>query len=299
MTKLTVENVYTRHKAKALAKQHFWKLLAMFAIVYGIPYGLMMIVPALFEPVAALSNVYIPVVFVLMVVATILSCGLMLGLLQACIDLCRCDEKITVGSIFHAMHLSLKGLGLNLWVGLKTFLWALPGYALIIAFAMIAASTMIDSAATVSDEMMALLTILPFAAMIVIFALVIPAALRYMLSTYILADEPNTGVFACVRESKAMMKGHKWQAFKLAVPVILVMYGILLVAAVALTALAAFVATTETMVTIMGIVELIVIAVIMAYFGIRMLLCYCLFYLNRVKESTPAAEPTAEEPAAE
>ena len=40
MTKLTVENVYTSHKAKELTKKHFWKLLGMMAIAFGIPFVL-------------------------------------------------------------------------------------------------------------------------------------------------------------------------------------------------------------------------------------------------------------------
>lgn len=293
MTKLTVENVYTRHKAKALAKQHFWKLLAMFAIAYGIPYGLAVITTG-FIPTASVT-IYNIVMILFMIVTPILSCGLILGLTRACLRLCLGDESVTVGAVFSGMSQCLKSAGLGLWVGLKTLLWALPVYALLIVVAVL---DMSSHAAQTSETAVALFTVLPLIAMIIICGLVIPAALRYMLSTYILANKPDTGVFACVRESKAMMKGHKWQAFKLAVPVFLVMYGILLVAAVALSALAAFVATTETMVTIMGIVELIIIAFIMAYVGIRLSLCYCLFYLNRVKESTPAEEP-AEEPTAE
>ena len=46
MTKLTVENVYTRHKAKELTKQHFWKLLGMMAIVFVIPFVLTTITTA-------------------------------------------------------------------------------------------------------------------------------------------------------------------------------------------------------------------------------------------------------------
>ena len=148
----------------------------------------------------------------------------------------------------------------------------------------------------VSEGTVALMTLLPVLAVIIVFALVVPAAMRYMLSAYILADKPATGVFECVRESKAMMKGHKWQAFKLAVPIILAMYGILMVASVVISSAAAFVAANEALITAMGILMMIVLLGIVVYFSIRLYLCYAIFYLNRVKEMTPAEEP-AEAPA--
>ena len=155
----------------------------------------------------------------------------------------------------------------------------------------------VSTQGAVSEGTDALMTLLPVLAVIIVFALVVPAAMRYMLSTYILADKPDTGVFECVRKSKAMMKGHKWQAFKLAVPIILAMYGILMVASGALSAASAFVTTSETLLTAMNILMLIVLLGIVVYFSIRLYLCYAIFYLNRVKEMTPAEEP-AEAPAA-
>jgi hypothetical protein len=46
----------------------------------------------------------------------------------------------------------------------------------------------------------------------------------------------------------------------------------------------------------MGTLMMIVLLGIVVYFSIRLYLCYCIFYLNRVKEMTPAEEP-AEAPA--
>ena len=291
MTKLTVENVYTRHKAKELTKKHFWKLLGMMAIAFGIPFVLMTITTAFF-PTSDVST-YTLVMFLLMLALQFLTIGLQLGMLRSFIDLCRGKNNVTVGSVFQHMSLCLKGYGLNLWVGLKTVLWALPIYIPVIVMALL---LMDNPSLQANKSAQIIVAFLPFLALILIFALLVPAAMRYMLSTYILAHQPYTGVFDCVRESNAMMKGHKWQAFKLAVPIILAMYGILMVASVVISSAAAFVAASEALITAMGILMMIVLLGIMVYFSIRLYLCYAIFYLNRMKEMTPAEEP-AEAPA--
>ena len=48
--------------------------------------------------------------------------------------------------------------------------------------------------------------------------LIIPgfiAAYSYRLSLYILIDNPDMSAAACLRESRRLMKGHKWELFKL------------------------------------------------------------------------------------
>ena len=292
MKNLSVENVYTRASAKELTKKYFWKLLGMLAIVLGITYAIAFGGTALLalggnEPVFAIGYI------VLMVVMVLVASGLSMGLYAAMIDLCRGNEDVTVGRVFSRMGKCLKAFGLSLWVGLKTILWALPVYIPVIVMALL---LMDNPSLQANKSAQIIVAFLPFVALILIFALVVPAAMRYMLSTYILAVKPDTGVFECVRKSKAMMKGHKWQAFKLAVPIILAMYGILMVASVVISSAAAFVATNEALITAMGILMMIVLLGIVVYFSIRLYLCYAIFYLNRVKEMTPAEEP-AEAPA--
>ncbi len=41
------------------------------------------------------------------------------------------------------------------------------------------------------------------------------AAYRYRMSVYLLLDHPEMGVMECLRTSKQMMKGHKWECFVL------------------------------------------------------------------------------------
>lgn len=48
--------------------------------------------------------------------------------------------------------------------------------------------------------------------------LVVPgiiAAYRYRMAIYILLDNPEMGVMECIKKSKEMMKGHKWELFSL------------------------------------------------------------------------------------
>ena len=48
--------------------------------------------------------------------------------------------------------------------------------------------------------------------------LVVPgiiAAYRYRMAIYLLVDDPSRGVMECIRLSKEMMKGHKWELFVL------------------------------------------------------------------------------------
>ena len=364
MSNLTVENVYTRHKAKELAKRHFWKLLAMSlilaVIVYAISFGgvmllnipasttvtttsttiasafeaaknppaqsasivagllyfLLMHIPASGSTVTTSSTIdsafaaaknptaqevsIVPVLLYLLVMLLniLVSAGLSLGLTSAMLYVARGGEQLAIGQLFSRMRSCLKGFGLSLWVGLKTFLWALPAYAVMAVFAIFLLSFM-DSTATQTNESATLiLMLLPVVVLVVVFALVIPAYFRYMLSTYVLADKPDTGVFACVRESKVMMKGHKWQAFKLVVPTVLIMYVMLLLFAIVTSCVGALLADALPVVTaILAILAVLAFFVLMMYYSLRMGLGYCIFYLNRVKENTPEEAAPMEEAA--
>jgi uncharacterized membrane protein len=55
------------------------------------------------------------------------------------------------------------------------------------------------------------------AAMVLMIVLMVRAAYRYRLATYILADLPETGVNAAIRRSSEVMKGRKMELFSLEV----------------------------------------------------------------------------------
>ena len=297
MKNLSVENVYTRASAKELTKKYFWKLLGMLAIVLGITYAIAFGGTALLA-LGGNETVFAIGYIVLMVVMVLVASGLSMGLYAAMIDLCRGNEDVTVGRVFSRMGKCLKAFGLSLWVGLKTFLWMLPGYAVMLAAPFVMLGSMDTTTGTISESAAGTMALFMFGGMLLMFILGFPAAYRYMLSTYILADKPDTGVFESVRQSKAMMKGHKWQAFKLVLPIILIMYVVVLVLSVAMGAVMALLANTPAAMTILSIVLMVVIIAAMLYYMIRMYLCYTLFYLKRLEEQNPTQE-TVEAPYAE
>lgn len=275
MTNLSVENVYTRQAAKELAKKYFWKLLGMIAIAFVLPYVFSLVVSTLLA-LSQNQTVIIVGSLVIGLGVTLLESGLMLGLIDSMICICRGTSHVPVSNVFSMMRYSLKGFGLNLWVSLKVLLWALPSYALVFVLAFFAAS----ANSGMSEGLQVFITVLPVLAMALIFGLVIPAALRYMLSSYILADKPATSVFDCVNQSKAMMKGHKWQAFKLPIPIILIMYLAMFALGLVFTLLnTAF--RSSAMTLVLSILMVIAMLGLMAYFMVRISLCQVLFYLKR------------------
>ena len=319
MKNLSVENIYTRQKAKELTKKNFWRLLGMMMltglIVSVLVYGGIALLSYLtdaqwistvqaYSYQATINPASIGAEFtigfiVLMIVATLLGTGLNLGLLRAITDVARDTEKVPVGRVFSRMKYFLKGWCLSLWVGFKTMLWALIVYLPVgfIGFGIAVAGD--PQSAQLNETTAMLMTMLPLFAIILVFALVIPAMLRYFLSTYVLADEPSTGVFECVRQSKAMMKGHKWQLFKLTIPYLLKMYGwMFLISAVLAAVMAVGQNVQSDAVSIIAAVVMlasyVLLLVKLLVYALRSQVAFCVFYLKR-KGETPAIPPEEEE----
>ena len=319
MKNLSVENIYTRQKAKELTKKNFWRLLGMMMltglIVSVLVYGGIALLSYLtdaqwvttvqaYSYQATINPASIGAEFtigfiVLMIVATLLGTGLNLGLLRAITDVARDTEKVPVGRVFSRMKYFLKGWCLSLWVGFKTMLWALIVYLPVgfIGFGIAVAGD--PQSAQLNETTAMLMTMLPLFAIILVFALVIPAMLRYFLSTYVLADEPSTSVFECVRQSKAMMKGHKWQLFKLTIPYLLKMYGwMFLIIAVFAAVMAVGQNVQSDAVSIIAAVVMlasyVLLLVKLLVYALRSQVAFCVFYLKR-KGETPAIPPEEEE----
>ena len=319
MKNLSVENIYTRQKAKELTKKNFWRLLGMMMltglIVSVLVYGGIALLSYLTDAQwvttvqaysyqatinpASIGTEFTIGFIVLMIVTTLLATGLNLGLLRAITDVARNAEKVPVGRVFSRMKYFLKGWCLSLWVGFKTMLWALIVYLPVgfIGFGIAVAGD--PQSAQLNETTAMLMTMLPLFAIILVFALVIPAMLRYFLSTYVLADEPSTGVFECVRQSKAMMKGHKWQLFKLTIPYLLKMYGwMFLIIAVFAAVMAVGQNVQSDAVSIIAAVVMlasyVLLLVKLLVYALRSQVAFCVFYLKR-KGETPAIPPEEEE----
>ena len=319
MKNLSVENIYTRQKAKELTKKNFWRLLGMMMltglIVSVLVYGGIALLSYLtdaqwvttvqaYSYQATINPASIGAEFtigfiVLMIVATLLGAGLNLGRLRAITDVARDAEKVPVGRVFSRMKYFLKGWCLSLWVGFKTMLWALIVYLPVgfIGFGIAVAGD--PQSAQLNETTAMLMTMLPLFAIILVFALVIPAMLRYFLSTYVLADEPSTGVFECVRQSKAMMKGHKWQLFKLTIPYLLKMYGWMFLIIAVFTAVMAVGQNVQSdavsiIAAVVMLASYVLLLVKLLVYALRSQVAFCVFYLKR-KGETPAIPPEEEE----
>lgn len=117
-----------------------------------------------------------------------------------------------VKAAFSRARLFLKAVGLQILVILKVLVWMLPGIAGAVALMLPVMR------ATTSGEQLAALRQSYGMTLPVSMLMIVPgvmAALRYALSEYILADEPETGVLGCIRRSKELMRDQKRNLFML------------------------------------------------------------------------------------
>ena len=323
MKNLSVENIYTRQSAKILTKKNFWRMLGMMLLAGLVTGAISVAGTFLLTTLTAVETEVITsaysyqyyidtetvtpafmVGYVVMLLAIgLIGGGLTLGTMRATIDMARGEEKVPVSRMFSRLKYCLKYLGLSIWMGFKILLWALPGVLVMMAAAvLIVSSAYAEEAAELlagSEAAYLAISFLPMLLMILIFALVIPAALRYSQAPYVLADEPYTGVFECVRKSKAMMKGHKWQLFKLTIPYLLKMYGwMFLVLFVVIVAIAVAQYVPGEAASIIYIVLVVAAYVFLLWkllvYALRTQMACCVYYLKRRGEM-PAVPPEEEE----
>ncbi len=106
-------------------------------------------------------------------------------------------QEITAGDVFSRADCLFKAIAMELWKALLILVWSLPGIALSVLGALLA----------VWMRSLSLLSFLSLAGNVATFVLVIRAWLRYRLSVCVMADHPEMGPVACVRESKRMTNG--------------------------------------------------------------------------------------------
>lgn len=115
-----------------------------------------------------------------------------------------------VSSVFSRLGSFVKAVGLTLLMVMKTFLWSVPGMVVALGGTMLAAS-MADNAEAAVGLMLSVMSV----GYVLMFALMIAAMLRYAMAVFVLAEKPETGILACIRRSKEIMKGRKVQLFVL------------------------------------------------------------------------------------
>ena len=118
-----------------------------------------------------------------------------------------------VSTVFCRARLFFKAIGLQLLVALKVILWMLPGMAMAAGAYVPLLRAGRDPAAVASALNLSNGLMLP--AMLLMAVPGIMAALRYAMSDFILADEPETGILECIRRSKQHMKEMKRLLFTL------------------------------------------------------------------------------------
>lgn len=144
---------------------------------------------------------------------------LALGMYKWMLDRVRGMADEPVSTVFCRAPLFFKAIGLRLLTALRILLWMLPGAALL-------AASMIPvwRAGNEQEALNAALRLSNAFMFPAIAAMVVPgvmAALRYAMSEFILADEPETGILECIRRSKKHMQEMKRMLFTLVLSFIL------------------------------------------------------------------------------
>ena len=247
--RLTMHNAQIRKHSRTTVNMNVGKLLAI-DIIYGAIFTVATLVVGLIIGLtgALASNmfndrdtVFIGVI-IIGVVSLIMSLvllvvinGLTLGFVNARIKMAR-GELVPISTLFSRMRNGFGGIGLSIWVGLKTFLWMLPGLAVMGVSAVGLILLTRNTAAYFDESSMIVFAviagILSSVGAIMMIVMVIRAVFNYAMSTYVYADKPENGVFSAVEQSKWMMHESKMQYFRLQWPFMFVAFGILLVLAV-------------------------------------------------------------------
>lgn len=257
MTTTPITNTDLRKRARDVVSLHWGQMLGMLLIIFAITFAVTLVLEAFILTIAAANEpLYAGLSLVSSIVTSAFTSALTLGHLAAMMRL-EDDLPIRVTDVFSLMHKWLPAWGLGLWIGLKTFLWMLPGIAVIV-IGFIAA---VNSPAATS-----LVAIIGYIVMIVP---AIRAMYSYTMATYIMADNPDVGVFNAVNQSKAMMTGRRWELFKLLVP-----YLLIILAAILVLALLIILTDANPFVTIIGVVALIVLTIRVAMQAGMAQLCF-------------------------
>jgi len=139
------------------------------------------------------------------IASLIITGPLMVGLALFFLALSR-GQDVLIAKLFDGFQCFGKALGAYLLYTLFILLWAIPGFIVIIIF-----SVGMASAAAKEQEAVYLGLLLPF-----VFLAFIPmfiAQIRYAMTFFIVADNPEIGPLTAIRTSKRLMDGKKWKYF--------------------------------------------------------------------------------------
>ena len=143
---------------------------------------------------------------------------LALGMYKGLLDLLR-GQAGPVATAVCRVKLFFKAIGLQLLIILKVLAWMLPGLA-----AAGLSLVPLFQAGNDQEKLLSALQTSNAMTLPVLLLMIVPgviAALRYAMSEYILADEPDTRIRECVRTSKKLMQDQKKSLFFLMVSFLL------------------------------------------------------------------------------
>ena len=168
---------------------------------------------------ALLSDSGVLTVLGLNVLAWLVTPALSLGMNHWTLDRIRGQEE-PVSTVFSRLGIFLKGIGLRLLITLKVFLWMLPGIA-VIALSMFLLFRADSSSREALLSAANTSVMLVWFGMLLMLVLGIMGYLHYAMADFILADEPQERVGACVRRSRELMNGRRGALFSLLLSFIL------------------------------------------------------------------------------
>lgn len=244
-----ITNADIRNHALDVVRRHFVKLFLMLLVAALVPSAVLGLLSAIFAPFMPTMTALImyperltsaiPTMILYALLSIILSAlvspAVMLGLYHGMLNLIR-GMDASVMDVFSRIGSCLQGFLLTLYVGLRTWLWMLPGLAVMLIGVAIGGGFG---------------GFLIFVGTVAMSVLTIVASFRYAMSLPTLADRPELGVFGSFNRGKEIMNGRKWQLFKLLFVYVLILLAVLLV----LSLLTAALAKVPVLLVLLGIID--------------------------------------------
>lgn len=207
-----VTNPILRERAKETTHRNLLRLFLMEVIFHAITFAVVLI-PFLLSLKSLAAMRFMNGAAILRTLATPTAAAILLayllsplsaGLFKAHIDM-TAGRTPSYGTLFSLFPHFLGCIGLNLLITLKMLLWTLPSFGILLVLGIIGGASRSDF----------IMSIAPLVMMIVLFACILPAALRYSMALYFYADCPEDGVLSAMDKSRGVMQYRKWQLFKL------------------------------------------------------------------------------------
>lgn len=153
----------------------------------------------------------------------IIGAPLQAGYTYGLLELVR-GNGVKVNILFSRFRQILASILLSTWTTLKTLAWLLPGLLIAAVGAIMVIIPSMELVGTIGAAVVAV-------GAITCFVLWIQAYYRYSMAHIAFADDPELDVYDAVECSKEMMRGRKFQLFRLTIPYLLIRIAVIIVLA--------------------------------------------------------------------